>query len=149
MPLLLLEDEPVELGELGVDELELPLELGLVVVVELLSVEVELEPEPDVDGAVVVDGAVLDGGDADGGVEPGRSPTRSVRDSVQAVSSARLSPTANTALSILFISMPPPPLGCATGERNCNGCAATSLDMPGDSHYQCGVIRRDAKEMRV
>ena len=123
MPLVLLEDEPVELGELGVDELELLLELGLVVVVELLSVEVELELEPDADGAVVVDGAVLDGGDADG-VPPGFSPTRSVFVSLQAVSSPRLSATANTAVSILFISMPPPCGLRATAERNCNGCAA-------------------------
>ena len=84
-----LDDEPEELGdeELG--------ELGLVV-----------EDEPDVDGEDV-DGEDGDDvlGDADG-VEllPGRSPTRSVRLSPHAVSRPRLIATANTAVSILFIS---------------------------------------------
>ena len=88
--------EPVELG----DELELG-GVGLVA------------DEPDVDGEDVdgVDGEDGDDvlGDADG-VEllPGRSPTRSVRLSLQAVSRPRLSATAKTAVSILFISMPPP-----------------------------------------
>ena len=109
MPLLLLDDEPVELGELGgVVELELLPELGLVLVDELLSVEVELELEPDGDGAVLAGGSVLDGGDADGVRSPGFSPTRSVRLSLQAVSRPALSATAMTAVSILFISMPPP-----------------------------------------
>jgi len=88
------DDEP--LLELG-DDVE-----GLVL--ELL----ELEP---VDGMLldgdVVDGAVL--GDADGFVELGdRSPVRSVLLSLQAVSRPRLSATAKTAVSILFISTPPP-----------------------------------------
>ena len=78
---------------LGVEG-ELGAELGLVVDV---SVEPELELEPDVDGAVLADGAVLDGGDADGVRSDGFSPTRSVRDSLQAVSRPRLSgPTAAT-----------------------------------------------------
>ena len=88
------DDEPEELG----DELA-PGELGLVD-----------EDEPDVDGEDV-DGEDGDDvlGDADG-VEllPGRSPTRSVRLSPHAVSRPRLIATANTAVSILFISMPPP-----------------------------------------
>ena len=107
MPVLLLEDEPVELGALG-DELEL-LPLGD----ELddddeLSVEVELELEPDVDGVVAdgADGVVL--GEADGVVRSaGRSPTRSVRVSLQAVSRPRLSATAKTAERNFFISRPP------------------------------------------
>jgi len=104
VPLLLLEDDPVELGDevedepLGDDELLL-LELGddddLVV-----SVEVELELEPEVDGDVL--------GEADGVGLPGRSPTRSVRLSLQAVSRPRPSATAKTAERNFFISMPPP-----------------------------------------
>ena len=109
MPLPLVpDDDPVELGA---DELE-SVELGLVVVVvvvdELLSVEVE-PVEPDGAGVVtdgeVVDGAVL--GEADGVVRStGRSPTRSVRVSLHAVSRPRLSATAKTAVSILFILLP-------------------------------------------
>lgn len=107
------DDEPVELGDeledepLGDDDELLLLEPGEVLVV--LSVEVELELEPDVDGEVADgdDGAeVL--GEAEGVVLPGRSPTRSVRLSVQAVSRPRLSATAKTAVRNLFISMPPP-----------------------------------------
>lgn len=100
VPVLLLEDEPVELGALG-DELEL-LPLGDELDDDELSVEVELEP--DVDGVVAdgADGAVL--GEADGVVRSaGRSPTRSVRVSLQAVSRPRLSATANTAERNFFI----------------------------------------------
>ena len=112
MPLVLLDDEPVELGD---DELE-PLELGLELLDVLLSVELELEPDVDgevadgaeLDGAELDGGSVLDGGDADGVRSPGFSPTRSVRLSLQAVSRPALSATAMTAVSILFISMPPP-----------------------------------------
>jgi len=115
---LLLDDEPVELGDeledepLGDDDL-------------VLSVVVELELEPEVDGEVAdgADGEVL--GDADGVVRSaGRSPTRSVRVSLQAVSRLRLSATAKTAVRNFFISMPPP-CGCATVPRKCNGHAAT------------------------
>ena len=85
-----MDDEP--LLELG-DDVE-----GLVL--ELL----ELEP---VDG-VLLDGDDVDGdvlGDADGVVVLGvRSPVRSVRLSLQAVIRPRLSATAKTAVSILFIS---------------------------------------------
>jgi len=117
VPLVLPDDEPLELGD---DEpLEEPLELGLELlglelVDELLSVEDELEPELEddggvvVDGGVAVDGDVLDGGDADGVRSPGRSPTRSVRVSLQAVSMPTLSATAKTAERNFFISMPPP-----------------------------------------
>jgi hypothetical protein len=113
------------LAERDEDELLL-LELGGVVVVVLVSVEVELELEPDVDGAVAdggADGVVL--GDAEGVVRSaGRSPTRSVRLSVHAVSRPRLSATAKTAVRNFFISMPSL-WGCATFERKCNGHAAT------------------------
>ena len=113
VPLLLLDDEPVELGD------EEPLELGLVLLGlelldELLSVEDELEPVLDEDGGVVVDGGVavdgdvLEGGEADGVRSPGRSPTRLVRLSLQAVSSPALSATASMAVRNFFISMPPP-----------------------------------------
>ena len=109
MPLLLLDDDPVELGA---DE-PLELELGVELVDELLlSVEVELELDEDggivVDGGVAVDGAVLDGGEADGVRSAGRPPTRSVRLSLQAVSRPALSATASTAVRNFFISGPPP-----------------------------------------
>jgi hypothetical protein len=103
VPLLLLDDDPVELGA---DE-PLELELGVEVVDELLlSVEVELELDDD--GGVAVDGTVLDGGEADGVRSAGRSPTRSVRLSLQAVSRPALSATASTAVRNFFISRPPP-----------------------------------------
>jgi hypothetical protein len=125
VPLVLLEDEPVELGADGDagDEDEL-LPLGLELDDDdVLSVEVELDPE--VDGTLVegVVGVVL--GDADGVVRSaGRSPTRSVRVSLQAVSRPRLSATAKMAVRNLFISVPPV-WGCATLSRKCNGHAAT------------------------
>jgi hypothetical protein len=106
-------------GELG-DEL---VELGLELVDELpdLSVVLELELEP-----VVVDGDVPVDGDADGGVPLGvRSPVRSVRDSLQAVSRPRLSATAKTAVSILFISTPPP-----CGLRDQRREVATAMPVP-------------------
>jgi hypothetical protein len=82
---------PVPLGLLGL-EVE---PLGGVVVVLSLGAGV---------AAGGVDGIVEDGGDADGVVRStGRSPTRSVRDSLQAVSSPRLSATAQTPVSILFM----------------------------------------------
>jgi len=105
---LLLDDEPVELGD------EEPLELGLELLDERLSVDDELEPVLDEDGGIVVDGGVavdgdgLDGGEADGVRSPGRSPTRSVRLSLQAVSRPALSATASTAVRNFFISRPPP-----------------------------------------
>jgi hypothetical protein len=73
-----------------------PVPLGLVV--EPLGVVAD-------DGGVegVVDGDVVVGGEADGVRSPGRSPTRSLPDSVQAVSIPRASATAQTPLSILFI----------------------------------------------
>jgi hypothetical protein len=113
VPLVLLEDDPVELGD---DELE-PLVLGVDDL--LVSVEVELELDPDVDGAV------LEGGEADGGVLPGRSVTRSVRDSLQAVSIPALSATAMAAVSILFISRTLLLVGLRDpGAEKCNGYAA-------------------------
>jgi hypothetical protein len=97
-----------------------PLELGMEL--EPLGLEVELELESDVEGLLLVDGAVLDGGDADGVVPLGvRSPVRSVRDSLQAVSRPRLSATAKTAVSILFISMPPP---CGVAQPHPQGATA-------------------------
>jgi hypothetical protein len=64
--------------------------------------DVVLEGGVLVDGGV--DGIVADGGDADGVRSDGRSPTRSVRDSLQAVSRPALSATATTPVSILFIT---------------------------------------------
>ena len=97
----LLDDEPVELGDDG---------LGLVLVDELLSVEVEPELDDDggvvAEGGVAVDGAGADGGEADGVRSPGRSPTRSVLVSLQAVSRPRPSATAKTAVRNFFISTP-------------------------------------------
>jgi hypothetical protein len=50
-----------------------------------------------------VDGEVVVGGEADGVRSPGRSPTRSPGDSVQAVSSPAPSARAQKPVSILFI----------------------------------------------
>ena len=75
-----------------------------------------------VDGRV--DGAVEDGGDADGMRSPGRSPTRSVRDSLQAVSMPAPSARAHRPVSILFMLEPPPCGGCAIRPR------IVATDMP-------------------
>jgi hypothetical protein len=107
VPLELLDGEPVEPGDDGLGEELLGDEL---LDDELLSVD----DDPEVDGGVVVDGGVavggggVDGGEADGVRSPGRSPTRSVRLSLQAVSRPALSATASTAVRNFFISMPPP-----------------------------------------
>jgi hypothetical protein len=80
-----------------VDYFFVPLSLG--VEGDPLGVELPL-------GGVVADGgfgAVVDGGDAEGARSPGRSPTRSVRDSLQAVSKPTPSASAQRPVSILFI----------------------------------------------
>jgi hypothetical protein len=94
--------------------------------VEPLGVEVSLGVvvvAGGVDG--VVDGEVTDGGDADGVRSPGRSPTRSVRDSLQAVSIPTLSATAPRPVSIMFIAEPPP-LGCKDRDEK----GATAMPPP-------------------
>jgi hypothetical protein len=99
-----------------------PVPLGLEVeplgdVVEPVPVELDPDEVPEPPGVVVdggVDGVVVVGGDADGVRSPGRSPTRSVRDSLQAVSSPALSARAQRPVSNLFISKPPP---CGVAER--------------------------------
>ena len=151
MPLVLLEEEPVELGADGDagDEDEL-LPLGLVLDDdEVLSVEVELELEP-VDGVVAEgadgEGAVL--GDADG-VVLGRSVTRSVRVSLQAVSRPRLSATAKMAVRNLFILS-----ASCVGLRDLKpkvqrACRYPWLDRPEDNHYQCGSDRAESKEIAM
>jgi hypothetical protein len=88
-----------------------PVPLGLEVEPDDEPLGLDVEPLGDellggVDG--VVEGEVEDGGDAEGVRSPGRSPTRSVRDSLQAVSIPRLSATAQMPVSILFIGEPPP-----------------------------------------
>jgi hypothetical protein len=60
-----------------------------------------------VDGMVADGGVVADGGEADGDRSPGRSPTRSEPDSLQAVSSPTPSARAQRPVSILFIGAPP------------------------------------------
>jgi hypothetical protein len=60
-----------------------------------------------VDGVVADGGVVGDGGEADGDRSPGLSPTRSVGDSLQAVSRPALSARAQRPVSILFIAAPP------------------------------------------
>jgi hypothetical protein len=104
---------PLLLGLVVLDPLELGLEVepddGVPLVVSVVLELLELEPDGVVllDGGVVLDGGIeLDGGEADGVRSPGFSPTRSVRDSLQAVSSPALSATAMAAVSILFISEP-------------------------------------------
>jgi hypothetical protein len=91
-------------GELGLEDE--PLLLGVELLLPDVLVSVELE-DP-LGGVVVVDGGVdgvvAVGGEADGGVRPpGRSPTRSVPDSLQAVSSVAPSATAQRPVSTLFI----------------------------------------------
>jgi hypothetical protein len=118
--------------------LEEPVELGLED--ELLPDGDELELEPDVEGLVDDGGVVAEGGEADGERSAGRlPPTRSLPDSVQAVSSPALSATARAVVSNLFISMLLL-VGCATGSEICNARAAAPLDRPRDNDYQCGVI---------
>jgi hypothetical protein len=87
-----------------------PVPLGLdgVVVVEPLGAELSLGDVAAGGVVLGVDGNGAVGGDADGLRSPGRSPTRSVRDSLQAVSSPRPSATAQKPVSILFINTPPP-----------------------------------------
>jgi hypothetical protein len=124
---------PVPLGAL----------LGAVAPPDVVVSVVLLEPL----GAVLGAGAVVVGGDADGVRSPGRSPTRSVRDSVHAVSMKALSPSAQTAVTILFIFAALLVMGCAALPPRCNACAAARLDRLGDNHYQCGVIPAPAKEI--
>jgi hypothetical protein len=102
VPLLLgLEDEPLGVDDESLDD-ELLDPLGVVVV------------------AGGVDGVVVVGGDADGVRSPGRSPTRSVRDSLQAVSSPAPSARAQRPVSTLFIAMPPCG-GCGTAREAATG----------------------------
>jgi hypothetical protein len=85
-----------------------------------------------VEGTVAGGGAV--GGEAAGVRSAGRSPTRSVPVSLQAVSNPRLSATAQKPVSILFIAEPPP-CGVAPALRICNGDAVVrSLDRAGDNY---------------
>jgi len=137
-------DDPVELGADVLESVELGLVVVVVVVVELLSVEVEPDGAGVVTDGEVVDGAVL--GEADGVVRStGRSPTRSVRVSLHAVSRPRLSATAKTAVSILFISLP---LLVGLRDRYANVqrlCRYPRLDRPQDNHYQCGSDLRGRK----
>jgi hypothetical protein len=119
---------PVELG-LEDEPLLLPLGDELLLPDVLVSLELEDEPEELLGGVVLVDGGVdgvvVVGGEADGGEPPGRSPTRSVRDSLQAVSSAALSATAQRPVSTLFISEPPP-----VGVTRTPPKAATHMPLP-------------------
>lgn len=75
----------------------------------VLPLGLEVEPLGDAlpaGGVVVaggVDGMVVEGGDADGDRSPGRSPTRSVRDSLHAVSMPAPSARAQSPMSILFM----------------------------------------------
>ena len=120
MPVLLLEplgleDEP-DVAELLPDVdgvVVLPLDVVVSVVVDD-PVDVDV-PEP-----APVLGDVVDG-DADGVVVvPGRSPTRSVRDSVQPASAARPIVSAHTPVSILFIWCSSSPTGSI--ETRALGC---------------------------
>ena len=88
-----------------------------------------------------VDGMVVVGGDADGVRSPGRSPTRSVFDSEQAVSRPALSVSAQTAVSSLFIASASLLWGCGlrTVGVGCNAHAASRrLDRVRHNYYQCG-----------
>jgi hypothetical protein len=86
----------------------------------------------------LVDGAVEDGGDADGMRSPGRSPTRSVRDSLQAVSIPTPSARAHRPVIILFM-IGAPPCGVASQVQNlATGMPPSRLDRVLDNYYQCG-----------
>jgi hypothetical protein len=90
---------------LGLDGAPLGLE------VEPLGVELSLGAvvlDGGVDGVVDGDGDVAVGGDADGDRSAGRSPTRSVRDSLQAVSRPAPSARTHRPVSIFLIGEPPP-----------------------------------------
>ena len=90
----------------------------------------------------MVDGDVVLGGEADGLRSPGRSPTRSLPDSVQAVSRPKLSAMAQRPLSILFI-VTSPPCGVVQPPRGgCNGNAAVRLDRAQSNNYQFGIRHR-------
>jgi hypothetical protein len=132
---------PVLEGELG-DELpddELP-------VVESVELEPDEVPEPPgivddggVDGVDgVVDGVVAVGGDADGVRSPGFSPTRSVRDSLQAVSSPALSARAQKPVSNLFIWSLLLVGVARTHQKVATDMPPRHLDTIEDYHYQCG-----------
>jgi carbon monoxide dehydrogenase subunit G len=92
-------------------------------------------------GGVVLDGgigAVADGGDAEGDRSPGRSPTRSERDSLQAVSMPTPSASAQRPVSILFIERAS---SCGVAdwvERLQRTCRWWCLDTLGSNYYQCG-----------
>jgi hypothetical protein len=91
-----------------------------------------------------VDGMVEDGGDADGVVRSaGRSPTRSVRDSLQAVSSPRLSATAQTPVSILFMSSSSL-WGLRNPTRGVQRRCRRRLDRVRHTLYQCGWFAANA-----
>jgi hypothetical protein len=141
---------------------------------EPLGLEEELdvaEPLPDVDGVValpldVVVSVVVDDpddvdvpellgdvdGDADGVVVvPGRSPTRSVRDSLQPASAASPIVSAHTPVSILFIWCSSSPTGSIeTRDLGCNPDAtvrgltacATFTTTAGARGRPCGRVAR-------
>jgi hypothetical protein len=132
-----LEDEP--LGDEVLDD-ELP---------DVESVELDPDDVPEPPGVVVddggvdgvdgvVDGVVAVGGDADGVRSPGRSPTRSVRDSLQAVSSPALRARAQKPVSNLFIWKPPPCGVARTLPKGATGMPPRRLDTVRHNHYQCG-----------
>jgi hypothetical protein len=83
------------------------------------SVDGEPDGVLDDGGGVAVGGGVVVG-EADGGWSPGRSPTRSVRDSPQPA--IRLAPAARAsiALSKLFIPLPPEIRAFDPGPQWCN-----------------------------
>jgi hypothetical protein len=90
----------------------------------------EAEPLGDVlldggvDGVVDGEGDVADGGDADGVRSAGRSPTRSVRDSLQAVSKPAPSARTHRPVSIFLMRGASSLVGCADQPSRCNAHAA-------------------------
>jgi hypothetical protein len=109
--------------------------------------EVEPDGEPDVVVSLGVLGAAdgaggggvtAVGGDAEGVRSAGRSPTRSVCDSVQAVASVATSARAVMPSSVLFISVHL--LRCATGAGKCKAGAT--------ERRKAGVRRMQAQARR-
>jgi uncharacterized protein len=126
-----------------------PLPLGL----DGVPLGLEVEPLGDelVLGGVVADGgmgAVVDGGDAEGARSPGRSPTRSVRDSLQAVSKPAPSASAQRPVSILFIRRASS-RGVGDWLGGCNAHAAGGVLTPSGATITNAEAKGDAMKLEA
>jgi hypothetical protein len=117
-----------------------PVPLGLEGLPDVEPVEPDGELGDDGLVAGGVDGIVDVGGDAEGVRSAGRSPMRSLPDSVQAVSRPAPSASAQKPVSSLFIVKASSLWGLrVTTTEGCNGDAVRRrLDRVRDNLYQCG-----------